>query len=132
MAGQSEDFAIARIKGDNRSVVAFQHLFRHRLQTDVDAQINVLTGGRRGTAQYPQRSAFRVGFDLLPASAPAQHIFVRGLHADLADVGAAAVLAGIKPAQLVFINPPDIADHMRATGSQRIATGQVGLDVYAG
>jgi len=51
-------------------------LFRRRLQADVDAQINVLAGGRRGAAQDPQRPAFSVGFNLLPAGAPAQHVFI--------------------------------------------------------
>jgi hypothetical protein len=47
-------------------------------------------------------------------------------------VGAAAVLAGIQLAQFGFVDAPDVADGVDAERLQRIAAGQVGLDIHPG
>lgn len=131
-AHEGPDRAGVGLDGHHRPVLLPQGLLGRELQGHVHVQVHVLARNRRAVREHPQEAPRRVGLDLLVAHPPVQGLLVRLLHPGLADVGGAGVIGTVQRLQLLLVDSPHVAHHVRRRDPEGIVPGEAGLHVDAG
>ncbi len=135
-ADEREHLARIRIERHQRAALFAERVLGDFLQLDVERKLEIVAGGRRRARHDAHGPAARVNFHFLEAGGPVQLAFVRQLDADLADVVGALVVrrfvALFDAVDVGFVDPADVADHMRGQLAVRILAEQPRLDLDPG
>ena len=120
----------------HRAFAVTQRVFGDALQFDVDRQREIVARHRRSARQGAHRAPTGIDLDLLEAGDTVQFFFVALLDANFADMLRAFVVrrdpGSVEFLKIVFADPANVADHVRAQLAERILAKQPRLDVHAG
>ncbi len=131
-ADHGQDFAVARVHGNDRTGLAFQRLFGSDLQIKIDGELELFAGNRLHVAERAHFLAAAVDQHLARAVLAHQDIVVILLDPRHADDVARVVQLPLRLGQHVFAHLADVADDVRHESVARIQAAVNGDGVELG
>ena len=134
-ADKSQHLAGARVQRHQGATAVAKHGLNELLQLDVYGQLDRVARGGRAAGQAAHRAATGRGFHLLHAGGAVQLLFIALLHAELANVVGASVIAFfvfvLDACFFLGIDAAYVAHHMAGQVAKGVIAKQPGLDVHA-
>ena len=132
---KSQHLAGAGVQCHQCAAAVAKHVLDELLQLDVYGQLDRVARGGRAAGQAPHRAATGRGFHLFHAGGAVQLLFVTLLHAELANVVCASVIAFfvfvLDAGFFLGIDAAYVTHHMAGQIAKGVVAKQPGLDVHA-